>query len=180
MKKEMIPMGRKRGTSMLMPTIIMAVLAVGLTFLAYQKGVHLQGLKISGNMLWGMLPLFVFALIIAGMVQQLVPKELISHWVGAESGFRGILIGTFLGSIAPGGPFVCMPLAAGLLRSGANVGTVVAFLTSWSLIAVTRLPLEFGILGWKVTFIRLACVFFFPPIAGFLANRLFGNINIIT
>ncbi|MFC2040326.1 permease [Chloroflexota bacterium] len=164
---------------MLVPTIIMAALAVVLTFLAYQKGVHLQGLKISANMLWGIIPLIVFALIIAGMLQQLIPKELISHWVGTESGFRGIIIGTFLGSITPSGPYVSMPIAAGLLRSGAGVGTMVAFLTSWSLIAVARLPLEVGIMGWKFALIRLACVFFFPPIAGFLASRLFGNINII-
>jgi uncharacterized membrane protein YraQ (UPF0718 family) len=100
---------------------------------------------------------------------------MLSRWVGQESGLRGILIGTLAGGIAPGGPYVSLPLAAGLLRSGASIGTMVAFLTGWSLWAVSRLPMEVGILGWKLTFIRLACTFFFPPIAGIIAQLLFSG-----
>ncbi|MFC1873143.1 permease [Chloroflexota bacterium] len=164
---------------MLVPTIIMAVLAVGLSFFAYQKGVHVPGFKASADMLWGIIPLLVLAFVVAGMVQQLVPNEMISKWVGAESGLRGIFIGTVLGAISPGGPFVSMPLAAGLLRTGAGVGTMVAFMTSWSLIAVSRMPLEVGILGWRFVLIRLACTFFFPLVAGYIANRFFGHVNVI-
>jgi len=56
---------------------------------------------------------------------------------------------------------------------------MVAFLTGWSLWAVTRLPLEMGLMGWKFTLIRLACVFFFPPIAGLIANKFFSGINVV-
>jgi len=76
----------------------------------------------------------------------------------------------------PGGPYVSLPIAAGLLRTGASIGTMVAFLTGWSLWAITRLPLEIGIMGWKFWLIRLACTFFFPPIAGLIANRLFSGV----
>ncbi|GAJ08644.1 unnamed protein product, partial [marine sediment metagenome] len=69
-----------------------------------------------------------------------------------------------------GGPYVSLPFATGLLRSGASVGTIVAFLTGWSLWAVSRLPMEVGILGWRFTLIRIASTFFFPPIAGFIAQ----------
>ena len=113
------------------------------------------------------------------MIQVLVPTEMISKWVGAESGFRGILIGTALGGLTPGGPYVTMPIAAGLLRTGANVGTMVAFVTAWSLLAVSRLPIDIGLLGWKFTLIRLACTFFFPPIAGLIANKFFSNVSVI-
>ena len=164
---------------MLIPTIIMGVLAVTLVFLSYQKGVHIQGLKTSGNMLLQIIPLLIFAFLIAGMVQSLIPREIISKWVGAESGFRGLLIGTAMGSIAPGGPFVSMPIAAGLLRTGANIGTMVAFLTAWSLIAFSRIPLELGIMGWRFVLIRLACVFFFPPVAGWIANTFFSRVDVV-
>ena len=164
---------------MLIPTIIMGVLAVTLVFLSYQKGVHIQGLKTSGQMLLQIIPLLIFAFLIAGMVQSLIPREIISKWVGAESGFRGLLIGTAMGSIAPGGPFVSMPIAAGLLRTGANIGTMVAFLTAWSLLAFSRLPLELGIMGWKFVLIRMACTFFFPPVAGWIANTLFSRVDVV-
>jgi len=119
--------------------------------------------------------LLVFAFIVAGMVQVLLPRELLSKWVGVESGMRGILIGTVAGAFVAGGPYVSLPIAAGLLRSGAGAGTMVAFLTGWSLWAVSRLPMEVGILGWKFTLIRIASTFFFPPIAGLIAQTFFGR-----
>jgi len=166
---------------MLIPTIIMGVIAIVFLFIGYQKGggEHIIGLKYAGNLLLQIIPLLIFAFIIAGMIQVLIPQEMISKWVGMESGFRGILIGTVVGGLTPGGPFISLPIAAGLLRAGASIGTMVAFMTGWSLLALTRLPLEVGIIGWKFSLIRLACTFFFPPIAGLIANRLFSGITLL-
>ena len=165
---------------MLIPTIIMGVIAIALLVIGYYRGggEHILGLKSGGILLLQILPLLIFAFIIAGMIQALVPTELISKWVGAESGIRGILIGTVVGGLMPGGPFVCLPIAAGLLRVGASVGTMVAFLAAWSLWAIGRLPMDIAILGWQFTLIRLACTFFFPPIAGLIANALFPNVRL--
>ena len=162
---------------MLIPTIILGVLAIILLFIGYYKGQgqHISGMRSALNMTVEVLPLLVFAFIVAGMVQALLPRELLSKWVGMESGMRGILIGTIAGGFSPGGPYVSLPVAAGLLRSGASVGTMVAFLTGWSLWAVSRLPMEVGILGWKFTLIRIASTFFFPPIAGLIAQAFFGG-----
>lgn len=164
---------------MLIPTIIMGVIAVALILVGYFKGngQHLIGLKAALGMTLEVLPLLIFAFIVAGMVQALIPIEIISKWVGEGSGLRGIFIGTAAGGIMPGGPYVSLPVAGSLFRSGASVGTMVAFITGWSLWAITRLPLDIGILGWKFTLVRLACTFFFPPIAGLLANLLFSKIN---
>ena len=161
---------------MLIATIIMGALATILLFVGYYngQGQHIAGLKTTLQMTAEILPLLIFAFIVAGMIQVLLPQELISKWIGAESGMRGLLIGTIAGAFAPGGPYVSLPIAAGLLRSGAGVGTMVAFLTGWSLWAVGRLPMEVGILGWKFTLIRLASTFYFPPIAVLIANTFFG------
>jgi uncharacterized membrane protein YraQ (UPF0718 family) len=168
---------KKRRSNMLVPTIILAVFAVALVILGYARGEgqHLAGLKSGMKMFLEILPLLVFAMILAGMIQVLIPRELMSRWVGEESGMRGILIGTVAGGFMPGGPYVSLPLAAGLLRSGAGIGTMVAFLTGWALWAVSRIPMEIGILGWRFTLIRLVCTFFFPPMAGFLAQFFFGG-----
>ncbi len=166
---------------MLVPTIVMGVLAVIFIVLAYFKGgnAHITGLRAGGQMLLQIAPLLIFAFIIAGIIPQLIPQGMISRWVGTESGWKGILIGTAVGGMLPGGPYVSLPMAAGLLQLGAGVGTMVALLTGWSLLAFSRLPMEIGIMGWKFTAIRLACSFFFPPIAGFLANRIFGHISLV-
>ena len=162
---------------MLLPTILMGACAIILLSIGYCKGQgqHVSGMKTALNMTIEILPLLIFAFIVAGMIQFLLPQELLSKWIGAESGMRGILLGTVAGGFAPGGPYVSLPVVAGLLRSGASVGTMVAFLTGWSLWAVSRLPMEVGILGWKFTLIRIASTFFFPPIAGFIAHAFFGR-----
>ncbi len=171
-------MGRKKGNSdMLIPTLIMGALAAVLLYLGYRggEGAHLTGLRAGLKMITGILPLLACAFVVAGMVPILLPADVLSRWVGAESGLRGVLVGTVAGGLAPGGPYVSLPIVAGLLRSGAGVGTMVAFLTGWSLWAIGRLPMEIGILGWRFTAIRLVCTFFFPPIAGLIAQLFFGG-----
>jgi uncharacterized membrane protein YraQ (UPF0718 family) len=155
----------------------MGVLALILLFIGYHRGQaeHISGIKSALNMTVQILPLLILAFIVAGMIQVLLPQELISKWIGAESGLRGIFIGTVAGALVPGGPYVSLPIAAGLLRSGAGIGTMVAFLTGWSLWAVSRLPMEVGILGWKFALIRLVSTFFLPPIAGLIAHIFFAG-----
>lgn len=81
-------------------------------------------------------------------------------------------LGIVAGDLTSGGPYANLPIAAGLVRSGAGIGTMVAFLTSWSLWAVGRIPMEVGILGWRLTLIRIASTFLFPPTAGLIAEYL--------
>jgi uncharacterized membrane protein YraQ (UPF0718 family) len=170
----------RRNSNMLIPTIMLGLIALSLLVIGYYKGggQHITGLKGAGRMTLEVLPLLIFAFIVATMTQELISQESINKWVGAESGFRGILIGTLAGGLTPGGPFVSLPVAVGLVKSGAGVGTMVAFLTSWSLIAVSRIPLELGILGWKLTAVRLVCTFFFAPVAGMIAHFFFRDIRL--
>jgi len=165
----------KRNKNMLASTIIFAVLAVVLLSIGYFRGEgqHVTGLKAGFSILLQILPILILAFIVAGMVQVLIPKEVIGQWVGADSGMRGILLGTVAGGLTPGGPYVSLPMVAGFFSAGAGIGTMVAYITAWSTYAVARLPLEIGILGWKFTAVRLACTFFMPPLAGFLANAFF-------
>ncbi len=90
---------------MVIPTIVMGGLAFALLALGYVRGEgeHLQGLRSGLGMILQILPLLLCAFLVAGMVQVLLPRDLIAKWVGAESGFRGILIGTVAGGLSPGG-----------------------------------------------------------------------------
>ncbi len=161
---------------MLIPTIIMGIAAVILLIIGYKKGdgAHITGVKSAMIMTMQIFPLLVFAFIIAGMAQILIPAELLAKWVGKESGMKGIFFGAIAGSLTPGGPFVSLPITAGLLRGGASIGTSVAYLTGWSLWNIIRIPLEVGIMGWNFTIIRIASTIVFPPIAGFIAQVFFG------
>lgn len=168
-----------RRSTMLIPTIIMGVIAFVLLAVGWSKGNagHIAGVKMGAKMMAEILPLLFFAFIIAGMIQVLLPQQALAKWIGEEAGIKGILIGTVAGGLTPGGPYVSLPIVAGLMKSGAGIGTLVAFMTGWSLWAVARLPMEVGILGWKFTLIRLGSTFLLPPVAGLLAHALFSGIK---
>ena len=52
---------------------------------------------------------------------------------------------------------------------------MVAFLTGSPLWAVALLPMEVAIMGWKFTLIRIAGTFFFPLMAGPIAQTFFAG-----
>lgn len=160
--------------SIFWPTVIMFVIALALFIVASLQGngKNLSGLQSAWKMTYQIIPLLIFAFIVAGYVQVLIPKEIIAKWVGDESGFRGLLFGTLAGAITPGGPFISLPIAAGMLKAGAGIGTMVAYVSAWSLIALARLPLFVGIMGWRFTWIHLVSVLIFPPLAGLIAQQI--------
>ncbi|MDD3375130.1 MAG: permease [Candidatus Omnitrophica bacterium] len=170
-------MQKRRKSEMLVPTIILGVIAIGVSIVAYQKNQHIEGMKSAFSMTVEILPIVLLAFITAAMVQVIIPKELIAKWVGQESGIKGIFVGSLAGALTPGGPYVSFPIAAGLMRSGASIGTMVAFVSGWALWGISRLPLEIGILGWKFALIRFFSVCLVPPIAGLVANFLFKVIK---
>jgi hypothetical protein len=165
------------GSGLKLTKLIMGSLAIGLLVYGQLrgKGEEIVGLTRSKDMLIQVFPLVVFAFIVGSMAQVLMPKGTVSHWIGKESGFRGILLGSVAGSFVPGGPYVSLPMAVSFLKAGAGVGTVVAFLTAWSVWAVGRLPLELGFLGVRFTLIRIASTCFVPPLAGLVAKVLFEH-----
>jgi uncharacterized membrane protein YraQ (UPF0718 family) len=159
-------------------TIVMVIIAVALLVVAYFMGnnLHILGLKKSVEMVVQIFPLLIAAFIIAGMVQVLIPQEFIVKWLGPESGLKGIAFGALAGGLTPGGPVINFPIVAAIYKSGAGIGTVVAYVTAWSLVSVARIPLEVSLVSPKFAVIRLACTFFFPPIAGLIAHAVFSKV----
>jgi uncharacterized membrane protein YraQ (UPF0718 family) len=121
------------------------------------------------------LPKVLAACLIAAFVAVLMPREVVLRWVGAESGFMGILIATLAGTICPGGPITIFPIAAAFVAIGADTGAAIAFITSWTLLGYAR------ILVWELPFFGIDFVIWrtvislpLPFIAGLLARFLVG------
>ncbi len=133
------------------------------------------GLQSGSKLLLETVPLLLAAFLVAGLIQVMVTPELVERWLGSSSGWRGILLACVGGALMPGGPYVYYPIAAVLLRSGASLGVLVAFVTAKNLWSLSRLPLEFALLGPRLTIVRFAATFILPPLMGLLAEALFGK-----
>lgn len=159
-------------------TIGMAVVAVILTILAYvQGGIKLvnRGFASGGQMLLQVFPLLLVAFLVAGLIQTLVSQEMIKKWLGKESGFKGLLLGAVAGALMPGGPYVFYPIAASFLMGGAEIGTVLAFVTAKNLWTLSRLPMEIALIGSHITLVRYVITFAFPILVGLVANAVYGE-----
>ena len=154
----------------------MLILSIILGGIAYHKSPQLpvQAIKSGGGLLLRLIPVLILAFFVAGLMEVLLPQEILVRWVGAESGFKGILIGTGLGAIAPGGPFIQFPIVATMFKAGAHIGPLIAYLSAWALIGINRvIAFEIPLLGFHITLTRLLCSFIFPIIIGYLAKFVF-------
>lgn len=158
---------------------IMLALAGGLTFLAWRQGADnaLEGLKAGGRLGWDILPVMVLAFVAAGMVTRVMPREALLQWMGEDSGWRGMLVGTLAGALTPGGPFVQFPIVATLLEAGAGVGPMMAYVTAWSVLGVNRLLVfEAPLLGWRLALSRVAASLALPLVTGWLTRFIYQRL----
>jgi uncharacterized membrane protein YraQ (UPF0718 family) len=156
--------------------LLMGAACLGLCLLVFFQGGSqrlLAGLYQGGAMLLRLSPLLLLAFACAGLMTVIIPEETVSRWLGSESGWKGLFLGGFAGALLPGGPFIFFPIAASFLVSGAELGTVVCFVTAKNLWTLTRMPIEIALLGPKLTFVRYAVTAVFPILAGLLADRFF-------
>ena len=155
-------------------TLILFAVAAGLLVFAFWRGrgLPLASVLAAGSNLWRNLPILLLGFVIAGLVQVLVPKELISRWIGVQAGPKGVFIACVVGGLVPGAPYAVFPLMAGLHQAGASLGAVVGFVSAWSLWSVSRLPVEMALIDPKAALVRYGITFVVPPIAGLLANAL--------
>lgn len=155
--------------------LLVGVLVV-LGVLAYRMGGAEEvttSLRSGFDLLVRFAPILIISFLAAGFAERLIPQEWVREQLGADSGLRGILLATGAGILTPAGPFVSMPIAAVMLRSGAGSGPIVAFLAAWALLAVHRLlAWEVPILGWHFALLRYATCLVLPVLAGLAARSL--------
>lgn len=162
----------KGSNSMDSTTLVLAVAAGILLILAFRRGpgVALDGLLAAWRTLRHNLVLLILGFILAGLVQVLIPKELITRWLGDEAGIMGILIGCVVGGLVPGAPYATFPLVASLYQAGASIGAVVGFVSAWALWSVSRLPIEMALIDPRPALIRYGVTCIVPPLAGMMAE----------
>jgi uncharacterized protein len=150
---------------------VFSALALGLSWLAWRRSPELlaKGWKLGMGHFVEILPVLLVAMAVGGLVQVLVDRDWIEHWMGQSSGWRGVWVGCLAGTLAPGGPFITFPIAAGFLKAGAAVPTVVAFISAWAHWGLRMLLLETAFIGPRFTWVMLVSHFAVPPLAGGIA-----------
>jgi uncharacterized membrane protein YraQ (UPF0718 family) len=162
-------------------TIVMMAAAAIALIVVYWKSPESagRGLTATGVLILEIIPRMVAAFTLAGLIQAVVPQDVIVGWMGHGSGLKGILIGMSLGTVTPGGPMTHFPIVASLFKVGVGVGPLVSYLTAWSLFGLQRVIMwEIPFLGAKVVAVRVAVSFFFPLLAGWLCEIIWDRLHV--
>ena len=150
-----------------------ALLGGGLT--AWLRGTEavVRALLSSWDLLLVVAPQICGGLLVAGLVQVLIPREAVSRWLGIESGMRGLFIAEAAGALTPGGPFGSFALVHALGKVGADIGVLIAYLTAWATLSLMRLIVwEIPFLGVNFSMLRFVICLPAGIVAGLLARRL--------
>ena len=113
-----------------------------------------KAFKIAVKALIKSAPNLLTVLGIVGLTLGILTPETISRLVGSEAGFTATIFAAMIGAITLIPSLVAFPLAGSLLRSGATVMTISAFITTLVMVGVVTAPMEIKELGKKFTLLR--------------------------
>lgn len=120
-----------------------------------------ESLKIALKTFFKTLPIIIIIIIFIGFLLGFLPPDIIYKVVGEQAGFLGILVTAILGSVLFVPALISFPLAASLLKGGASIMSVAAFITTLTMVGVVTLPLEIKEMGKKITILRNVFSFVF-------------------
>lgn len=115
-------------------------------------------------------PRMLAALLISGFIQALVPRALVTQWLGKGAGAKGVFVATGVGALTPGGPMLAFPLVLILRNAGASTTSLITFLTAWATLGFHRILMwELPLLGPDFALVRYLTSVPLPFAAGLLA-----------
>ena len=131
-----------------------SVAAVG--FIALQRGrpVLVASLRDGTVDFITIVPRIALGVVGSGYIAAVIPQEIITGWLGPDSGWLGVLTAVIAGAATPGGPVIGFSIGAVALKSGGGAPQVIAYVIAWALFAFQRLIL------WEIPFMPARFVWF--------------------
>ncbi len=152
--------------------IFMGLIGAVLVVLLWQKGDG--AFAAAGKSALGtgakFLPILAFAFLIMGAIEVLLPQGFVDGWLSDAAGFKGIVTAWIAGLLTPAGNIVGLPIAGGLFQAGVSPAVLVTYVSSLSLLALVKLPIEVGFLGMRLAVLRYLVCIPLPLLAGVLTR----------
>jgi uncharacterized membrane protein YraQ (UPF0718 family) len=148
------------------------LIVVALGFVAFMRSRTLFRAGIKGGVVdfMRLLPRLTIGVLGSGFIAEVMPQQLIGHWLGPNSGIAGTAVASLAGALTPGGPMIGFAIGVAALRSGASAPQVIAYSTAWALFAVHRVFLwELPMMPARVVWLRVLASLPLPFLAAWIA-----------
>jgi uncharacterized membrane protein YraQ (UPF0718 family) len=142
-------------TALLIDIILWGSVA-GVGFIAYQRGPKVLTTSMREGTLdfINIVPRIALGVIGSGYIAAVIPQEIVTGWLGPNSGGLGVATAVVVRAATPGGPVVGFSIGAGALNAGGGPPQVLAYVIGWALFAFQRLLL------WEIPFMPARFVWF--------------------
>jgi len=107
----------------------------------------------SGKQLANLLPIFVGVILLIGLFNSFISKELLTSIFSGNT-LPDILWGAGFGSILAGNPINSYVIGGELIEHGVSLFAVTAFIIAWVTVGLVQLPAEMAALGKKFALTR--------------------------
>lgn len=129
-----------------------------------------RAFKKSWKMFTTVLPQFLGILLLISLVLSFTDTEIIKTIIGEKTGFKGMIITSFLGSISLIPVLIAFPIVSELIQNGAGVIQTTVFITTLTTVGFVTLPLEKEFFGVKIAILRNSLFY----ISSFISALLLG------
>jgi len=126
----------------------------------------------SKGFLMEMILILPAVMILMGLFAVFVPNDVIVKYLGRSSGIKGIFLAIFMGAFPTGPLYVAFPIAAALLKKGARISNIIAFLSAWACIKIPQELVELQFLGLKFMITRLLLTVVFVIVMGTVIEQI--------
>jgi uncharacterized membrane protein YraQ (UPF0718 family) len=111
-------------------------------------------------------------MILMGLFRVFIPEDMVVKYLSNTAGIKAIFIGIAMGTLPTGPLYVAFPIASALLKKGARISCIIAFLSAWACIKIPQEMMELQFLGLKFMTARLILTITFVVIMGLLIEHL--------
>jgi uncharacterized membrane protein YraQ (UPF0718 family) len=129
---------------------------IGVGFIAYRRGpkIAIASFREGAWDFINIVPRIALGVLGSGYIAAVIPQEIITGWLGPNSGWPGVATAVLAGAATPGGPVIGFSIGAVALKAGGGAPQVIAYVVAWALFAFQRLLL------WEIPFMPARFVWF--------------------
>jgi hypothetical protein len=154
-------------------TLWASVAALAVVAFMRGKAVFATSLRAGTMDFLNIVPRIALGVVGSGYIAAIIPAEVITGWLGPDSGWTGVLTAVVAGAATPGGPVIGFSIGAVAMKGGGGAPQVIAYVMAWALFAFQRMIL------WEIPFMPARFVWFraavslpFPFLAAAIAMAI--------
>ena len=161
-----------------MSNFIFYIITIFLFIFSYYK--DKKKTKIALKKAWKsfehILPEILGVIMLVGVLLAILNPQVISTFIGNDSGWFGVFIAVVVGSITLIPGFIAFPIASMVLQNGGGLMQIAAFVSSLMMVGVVTLPVEMKYFNKKLAILRNVFGFLFSFVVAYIIGKVVNAI----